>query len=96
MPILLLRAAASWPLPGLGLLALPDGPTPHLLPYALHTALAVVSIGPGGERHSGTATVEEVARPDEAGAPVRALLLDLNGPVMLLPGTEIWLHNSMQ
>ena len=94
MPTHLLRVAAAWPLPGLGLLALPAGPTPHLLPYDLHTALAVLAIGPDGERHAGTATVEEVTQPEAADAPVRGLLLDFGTPIALLPDTEIWLHDS--
>ena len=96
MPTLLLRVAATWSLPGLGLLAIPAGPTPQLQPYALHTALAVVAIGPNDERHSGTATVEEVTQPNQPDGPVRGLLLDFDEPVALLPYTEIWLHNSEQ
>ncbi|GAB2853102.1 hypothetical protein [Hymenobacter ruber] len=88
---LLLRIAATWPLPGLGLLALPDGPTPLLLPHALHTALAVVAILPDGSRQPGTATVEEVSRPDAAPGPVRGLLLNMETASPLPPGTEIWL-----
>jgi hypothetical protein len=94
VPILLLRVAATWPLPGLGLLALPAGSTPHLLPYALHTALAVLAIGPDGERHVGTATVEEVTQPGASDTPVRSLLLDFGAPIPLSPNTEIWLHDS--
>ncbi|WP_035557392.1 hypothetical protein [Hymenobacter sp. IS2118] len=86
---LLLRVAAAWPLPGLGLLALPAGPTPHLAGYALHTALAVELRRAVGTGCSGTATVEEVTRPEGA---VRGLLLDLGAAdANLLPGTEIWL-----
>jgi len=87
---MLLRVAAAWPLPGLGLLALPDGPTPHLAAYPLHTALAVEAVFPDGTCQPGTATVEEVTRADGA---ARALLLDV-GPATeptLVPGTEIWL-----
>jgi hypothetical protein len=93
MPTLLLRVATAWPLPGLGLLALPAGPTPHLQSYALHTALAVVAIGPDGERQIGTATVEEITQPHET-APVRGLLLEFATAASLLPGTEIFLHIS--
>ncbi len=89
-PLLLLRVAAAWPLPGLGLLALPDGPTPRLLPYALHTALAVSAVRPDGTRQPATATVEEVNRP-EAHGPVRGLLLDLDSGSALPAATEIWL-----
>jgi hypothetical protein len=96
MPTLLLRVAATWSLPGLGLLAIPASPTPHLQPYALHTALAVVAIGPNDERRIGTATVEEVTQLHQHNEPVRGLLLDFDGPVALLPDTEIWLHTSGQ
>ncbi|GAB3875333.1 hypothetical protein GCM10028824_30460 [Hymenobacter segetis] len=90
-PGLLLRVAAIWPLPGLGLLALPAGPTPLLLPYALHTALVVAAILPDGTRQPGTATVEEVSRPDTGTGPVRGLLLDMGTACALPPDTEIWL-----
>lgn len=88
--LLLLRVAAAWPLPGLGLLALAEGPTPALADYSLHTALAVTVVLPTGARWSAVATVEEITRAD---APKRALLLDFgaaSGPV-LPPETEIWL-----
>ena len=88
---LLLRVAAAWPLPGLGLLVLPAGPTPHLAACTLHTALAVEARLPNGATHDGGATVEEVSRPDDNTGPIRGLLLDL-GPIQLLPvGTTIWL-----
>ena len=89
-PLLLLRVAATWPLPGLGLLVLPDGPTPYLAACALHTALAVTSVRPDGTRHGGVATVEEVTRPDAG--PTCGLLLDFGAAVALPPGTEIWLN----
>ena len=86
----LLRVAAAWPLPGLGLLVLPDAPTPALAAYALHAALAVRARRPDGSVLTGTATVEEITRPDTAGElPQRALLLDLNAGTLLPPGTEI-------
>ena len=87
---LLLRVARAWPLPGLGLLALPDGPAPALAAYAVHTALAVEAALPGGTRLAAVATVEELARP-ETPAPTRGLLLDLEA-VELPAGTEIWLN----
>ena len=87
---LLLRVATAWPLPGLGLLVLPAGPTPYLAACPLHTALAVEACLPDGTRVSGVATVEEVSRPADA-APTSGLLLDL-GPTRELPGgTTIWL-----
>lgn len=90
-PLLLLRVAAAWPLPGLGLLALPDGPTPYLAACRLHTALAVEVRWPDGTCHTGQATVEEVSRPTDAAGPNSGLLLDL-GPTRELPvGTTIWL-----
>ena len=90
-PLLLLRVAAAWPLPGLGLLALPDGPTPYLAACRLHMALAVEVRWPDGTCHTGQATVEEVSRPTDAAGPNSGLLLDL-GPTRELPvGTTIWL-----
>ena len=92
-PLLLLRVATAWPLPGLGLLALPDGPTPYLAACALHTALAVEARLPDGTRHAGQATVEEISRaPDAAGpASTSSLLLDLGFARELPAGTTIWL-----
>ena len=89
-PFLLLRVGAAWALPGLGLLVLPDGPTPYLAACDLHTALAIEVHLPDGTRRSGSATVEEVSRPE---ATMRSLLLDLdlelNGGLSV--GTTIWL-----
>ena len=48
---MLLRVVASRPLPGLGLLALPDGPTPYLAACGLHTALAIEAHLPDGTCH---------------------------------------------
>lgn len=90
-PVLLLRVAASWPLPGLGLLALPGGPTPHLMAYALHAAVAVEATLPDGTRHVATATVEEISR---GAAPERGLLLNFGTPVAVPVGSEIWLGRS--
>ena len=90
---MLLRVAAAWPLPGLGLLALSDGPAPPLAAYPLHAALAVEAVLPGGARRAATATVEEVTRADDD-APARGLLLDFGGAVVLEPGTEIWLSET--
>lgn len=93
-PILLLRVATSWPLPGLGLLALPAGPTPHLTALPLHTALAVEVELPDGSRQPGLATVEEVSRANDSTGPARGLLLDL-GLIRELPaGTALWLSAS--
>lgn len=91
--ILLLRVAATWPLPGLGLLALPAGPTPYLAACALHTSLAIEAHLPDGRRQPGHATVEEVVRPE---ATARGLLLDVDlGPAPTLPvGTSIWLAGA--
>lgn len=94
MPVLLLHVATTWPLPGLGLLALPAGPTPNLGSYALHTALAVEAVGADGERHAAIATVEEVTRPNEPNLPARGLLLDFGKALELLPGTAVWLSES--
>ena len=88
-PLLLLRVAATWPLPGLGLLALPDGPTPYLAACALHTALAIEARRPDGTCHSGQATVEEVSRSADAASPTRGLLLDLGLTRELPVGTTI-------
>ena len=93
-PVLLLRVAAAWPLPGLGLLALPQAATPQLAAYALHTALAVEAALPDGTRHTAHATVEEITRPEESNIPTRGLLLDFAAPVVLPPGTTIWLATA--
>ena len=85
---LLLRVAATWPLPGLGLLALPSGPTPHLTAYELHAAVAVEAILPDGTRHAATATVEEITREMVL---ERGLLLDFGTTVALPNNSEIWL-----
>ena len=88
-PLPLLRVATTWALPGLGLLAVPDGPTPHLAGLPLHTALAIEIRRPDGTRQPAVATVEEMSR---TGADaVRGLLLDVSPDQALLPGTIIWL-----
>lgn len=89
-PILLLRVAAAWPLPGLGLLALPDGPTPYLASQPLHTALEVAIELPDGPRLPGVATVEEVSH--AGAAPARGLLLDLGLLRELPAGALVWLQ----
>ncbi|MBD2723002.1 hypothetical protein [Hymenobacter armeniacus] len=94
-PGLLLRVAAAWPLPGLGLLLLPQGPAPALAPYALHTALAVEARLPDGARHAAVATVEEMTRPETPNAPTRGLLLDV-GAATLPAGTEVWLTDAAE
>lgn len=97
----LLQVAATWPLPGLGLLALPPAAGPALAGYALHTALAVEATLPDGTRHAAHATVEEITRPEasaggEGAGPVRGLLLTFAQPVELPPGTTIWLADAGQ
>jgi hypothetical protein len=93
-PILLLCVAAVWSLPGLGLLALPNGHTSYLATCDLHSPLSVIVQRPDGSRQPGMATVEEVSRPNDNSAPMRGLLLDL-GTVHDLPvGTIIWLQLS--
>ena len=85
--LLLLRVAATWPLPGLGLLALPDAATPHLLAHPLHTALAVeIELASG--RLAGVGTVEEITRTDTV---ERGLLLDFGSVAVpaLPPGTAL-------
>lgn len=84
---LLLRVAEAWPIPGLGLLALPAGPDAPLRAHALHAALAVEARPPSGPAVAGTATVEEVAH---AGRTTYGLLLEFAGPADLPVGTEIW------
>ncbi|MDO7845260.1 hypothetical protein Q5H92_02750 [Hymenobacter sp. M29] len=88
--VLLLRVAQAWPLPGLGLLALPDGPALALANHELHTALAVEAILPDGARYPGMATVEEISRLGEV-VPSRGLLLDFSAPIEVPAGTEVWL-----
>ena len=91
VPLLLLRVAATWSLPGLGLLALPQEPADPLAAYALHTALLVEAVLPDGTRHAARATVEEITRPEESTASMRGLLLDFASQIVLPPGTTIWL-----
>ncbi|AMJ67659.1 hypothetical protein [Hymenobacter sp. PAMC 26628] len=86
-PTLLLRVAAAWAVPGLGLLALPAGPDGALRAHALHTALPIEARLPGGPTAGGTATVEEIER---EGVASYGLLLDLGALVTVPPGTEIW------
>ena len=90
-PTLLLRVAATWPLPGLGLLALPAGPTPHLTAYELHAAVAVEAVLPDGTCHPATATVEEITR---GAVPERGLLLDFGTNIAVPDHSEIWLVPS--
>ena len=94
MPPLLVCVAATWSLPGLGLLALPQEPAAPLAAYALHTALLVEAVLPNGTRHAAQATVEEITRPEESTASTRGLLLDFAGPLALPPGTTIWLAQA--
>ena len=94
MPPLLLRVAATWSLPGLGLLALPQEPAAPLAAYALHAALLVEAVLPDGTRHAAHATVEEITRPEESTASTRGLLLDFAGLLTLPPGTTIWLAQA--
>lgn len=91
MAHLLLRVATTWPLPGLGVLVLPTGPTPHLAGYPLHTTLGLEVAPPDATRYIATATVEEIMRDDAPDGPTRALLLDITEAELLPPGTEIWL-----
>ncbi len=87
-PVFLLKVGAAWPVPGLGLLLLPAGPTPHLRRYPLHHALRVAMVLPDGRRWSATATVEEVRRTE---TPECALLLEAGADLPELPpGTAIW------
>jgi hypothetical protein len=85
--VLLLQVAATWPLPGLGLLVLPAGPTPALAGYALHTALTV-RLDLSDEPVIATATVEEVSH---TAGPGPALLLHDVAQMALPGGTAIWL-----
>ena len=86
-PTLLLRVAAAWSLPGLGLLALPAGPDEALRAHVLHTVLLIEARLPGGPTAAGTATVEEIER---EGVASYGLLLDLGPLATVPPGTEIW------
>ena len=94
MTPLLLCVAATWSLPGLGLLALPQESAAPLAAYALHTALLVEAVLPDGTRHAAHSTVEEITRPEEGTASTRGLLLDFAGPLALPLGTTIWLAQA--
>jgi len=80
--------AASFRLPGLGLLVLPTLPAPTwLADYALHTALAIKLLVEGLQPIPLTGTVEELAH---ANQPVqRALLLDFAPDTPLPIGTRL-------
>lgn len=84
----LLEVAASWPLPGLGVLLLPASETPAgpLAAYELHTVLRVQLVLPTGEREEALASVEEVAH----SGIVRALLLTHESAVAVPPGTQVY------
>ena len=88
-PTLLLRVAAAWPVPGLGLLLLPDAQASTVLHiYPLHTALRIVAHRPDGAPWQATATVEEVAHGD---ARQYGLLVTIDEADAAPAGTEVWL-----
>jgi len=84
-PLATLVLETSFRVPGLGVLAVPTGPTAAgLAAYALHTALAVTLLVEGQPPVALTGTIEELTRDGQP--PRRALLLDFDpgGP---LPGS---------
>jgi len=81
---LLLTVAHSVRVPGLGVLALPAEAAPRLLPFDLHTPLAVTVVFPDSHTESVTATVEEI---EHLGTTQRGLLLEFETPTSLPPGT---------
>lgn len=88
---LLLRVAAAWPVPGLGLLLLPDAEAPSALQaYPLHTALPVVVYQPDGSQLHAAATVEEVT---QANTVLYGLLVAVEEADAIPAGTEIWLDS---
>jgi hypothetical protein len=89
---LLFRVAKSFPLPGLGILLLPDMPPQALAAPALHTALPLTLRYPGGHTETTVATIEEIAR---AGCPTtRALLLTQPEAAPAPAGTEVWWNGA--
>ncbi len=81
--------AASFRVPGLGLLVLPTAPAPAWLAAPpLHTALLLRLHCPGRPPLPLPATIEELARDDQP--PTRALLLDADPGGPLLAGA--WLE----
>jgi hypothetical protein len=82
MPSSAFVVAASFRVPGLGLLVLPTAPAPAWLgAHPLHTALLLRLHRSGQPSLSLPATIEELARDDQP--PARALLLDADpgGPL---------------
>jgi len=80
--------AASFRLPGLGILVLPVVPAPFWLSeYALHTALEVTLLVENLSPNTFIGTVEELTHDDQPTQ--RALLLEFSLNSALLPGTRL-------
>ncbi|RSK40939.1 hypothetical protein [Hymenobacter perfusus] len=54
----------------------------------MHTTLRLTLLQPDGERHTATASLEELTRPGEPA--IRALLLTQEDAEPVSPGTEVW------
>lgn len=89
-PLVTLVLETSFRVPGLGVLAVPTGPTAAgLAAHELHTALAVTLLVAGQPPTSLTGTIEELTRDDQP--PRRALLLDFDPGGPLPSGTRVQL-----
>jgi hypothetical protein len=78
----------SFRVPGLGVLALPNAPSPAwLAAYPLHTALAISMLTDSLPPTALTGTVEELAHDGQP--PRRVLLLDFDPGGPLLAGTRL-------
>lgn len=85
--------AASFMLPGLGMLVLATSPPPAwLADYPLHTALSIALLAEGVPPISLTGTVEELSRDDQPAQ--RALLLDFAPDGALPLGTCLQLDKA--
>ncbi|GAB3305681.1 hypothetical protein [Hymenobacter tenuis] len=85
---LLFRVDKIFPLPGLGLLLLPQITAPELHQLDLYTALKLHLHYPSGHTQTVIASVEEITR-DEAGV-IRGLLLTQESSLQVPLGTEVW------
>ena len=86
----LMRIDRSFPLPGLGLLALPPQRMAALHQLPLHSALEVVLRQPGQQDLRLTATVEEVQYGAEPEPTLYGLLLETTTLIELSAAAELW------
>ena len=85
---LLFRVDKIFPLPGLGVLLLPETTVPALHKLDLYTALKLQLRYPSGHSQTVLASVEEITREDASA--IRGLLLTQESLPMVALGTEVW------